>query len=160
MEGTGDSLGNLSDNMESLFDDIRKNKSEIQVALDGILNRVTSVEGKTAETELTANGWKALFAQIGMYDYPDIVTNVLMSVNGLEVSNPDTGMKTVMTTEEFAGYYNNDEMFRLEKDLTKTERIEVRNGIDTTAIKMVPKTYTIDGVTFNALPFVKSGGTS
>lgn len=160
VEGTGDSLGNLSDNMESLSDDIRKNKSEIQVALEGILNRVTSVEGKTAETELTANGWKALFAQIGMYDYPDIVTNVLMSVNGLEVSNPDTGMKTVMTTEEFAGYYNNDEMFRLEKDLTKTERIEVRNGIDTTAIKMVPKTYTIDGVTFNALPFVKSGGTS
>lgn len=160
VKGTGDSLDNLSQNMESLSEDVLKNKSEIQVALEGILNRVTSVEGKTAETELTANGWKALFAQIGMYDYPDIVTNVLMSVNGLEVSNPATGMKTVMTTEEFAGYYNNDEMFRLEKDLTKTERIEVRNGIDTTAIKMVPKTYTIDGVTFNALPFVKSGGTS
>lgn len=160
VEGAGDSLDNLSKNMDSLSDDVLKNRSEIQVALEGIINRVTSVEGKTAETELTANGWKALFAQIGMYDYPDIVTNVLMSVNGLEVSNPATGMKTVMTTEEFAGYYNNDEMFRLEKDLTKTERIEVRNGIDTTAIKMVPKTYTIDGVTFNALPFVKSGGTS
>lgn len=160
VEGTGDSVENLSNTLKYLSEDISKDKSEIQVALEGILNRVTSVEGKTAETELTANGWKALFAQLGMYDYPDVVTNVFMSVNGLEVSNPDTGMKTAMTTKEFAGYYNNEEVFRLEKDLTKTERIEVRNGIDTTAIKMVPKTYTINGVTFNALPFVKSGGTS
>lgn len=160
VEGASGTLENLTDNLKNLSEGISKDKSEIQIEIDKILNRVTSVEGKTAETELTANGWKALFAQIGMYDHPDVVTNVQMSVDGLEVSNPNSGMKTVMTTEEFAGYYNNQEMFRLEKDLTKTNRIEVRNGIDTTAIKMVPKTYTKDGITYNALPFVKSGGTS
>ena len=89
--------------------------------------------------EQSSTEWKALFSQIGMGDYPDKNTNVIMSANGLTVRNPDTGVETVMSPDQFIGRYLGNVVFQLNKDLTITRRIQVDNGADFTTIKYINK---------------------
>lgn len=141
-----------------------KNLSDITVKVDGINQRVFKVENDItdiADIRLDANGWKALFAQLDMYDMPNIQTNISIDINGITVTNPFTGQQTKMTIDEFAGYYNDEKIFYLSQDTTMTKRVYCEKGWDTGYIKMTTNAYTLpDGRVIKGVAYVKSGGTS
>lgn len=69
--------------------------------------------------------------------------NVEIDKDGIRVKANDTdGLHTEITDKSFSGYYMDDEVFRLSKDLTITRRLQVDNGIDfKDTIKEVPVQY-------------------
>ena len=141
-----------------------KNLSDITVKVDGINQRVFKVENDItdiSDIRLDANGWKALFAQLDMYDMPNVQTNISIDINGITVTNPLTGQQTKMTIDEFAGYYNDEKIFYLSQDTTMTKRVYCEKGWDTGYIKMTTNAYTLpDGKVIKGVAYVKSGGTS
>lgn len=161
-----DDLSGLSNKVGETNEKIERNYSNINASIDSITSEINSVKEdviQNSEILQTADGWKALFAQLGMYDVPDVITNVLMSIHGIEVSNPLNGTKTMMTTEKFAGYYNDGTMdgngvmtFGLEKDQVITEKLVANKGCDFITSKLVPITYDNSNVKHPALVFVKS----
>ena len=164
-------LKNLDDKIIQLNGDFAKEKnntaknlSDITVKVDGINQRVFKVENDItdiADIRLDANGWKALFAQLDMYDMPNIQTNISIDINGITVTNPLTGQQTKMTIYEFAGYYNDEKIFYLSQDTTMTKRVYCEKGWDTGYIKMTTNAYTLpDGRVIKGVAYVKSGGTS
>lgn len=141
--------------------------TKLSVELGKINTLIKETQGdltKLSETIQTSDGWKALFAQIGMYDMPEIVTSVLLSSIGITVTNELTGTKTKMTTDGFSGWYNSTpqdgtdgtRVFALDKDVAITSRLYVDNGIDCNTIKILPQKYNNKG----AIVFVKTGGSS
>lgn len=141
-----------------------KNLSDITVKVDGIDQRVFKVENDVtdiADIRLDAKGWKALFAQLDMYDMPNVQTNISIDINGITVTNPLTGQQTKMTINEFAGYYNNEKIFYLSQDTTMTKQVYCEKGWDTGYIKMTTNAYTLpDGRVIKGVAYVKSRGTS
>lgn len=141
--------------------------TKLSVELGKINTLIKETQGdltKLSETIQTSDGWKALFAQIGMYDMPEVVTSVLLSSIGITVTNELTGTKTKMTTDGFSGWYNptpqdgtdGTRVFALDKDVAITSRLYVDNGIDCNTIKILPQKYNNKG----AIVFVKAGGSS
>ena len=141
--------------------------TKLSVELGKINTLIKETQGdltKLSETIQTSDGWKALFAQIGMYDMPEVVTSVLLSSIGITVTNELTGTKTKMTTDGFSGWYNptpqdgtdGTRVFALDKDVAITSRLYVDNGIDCNTIKILPQKYNNKG----AIVFVKTGGSS
>lgn len=154
-------------NVENAFGDfqdtINGQYSELQASFNTLTSKITDLENgvdtNSSTITQTSDKWEALFQTLGMIEGGQ--TNISLSARGMEVLNPLTGVKTLITIDEFAGYYNDEKIFSLNEDLTQTKRILVENGLDTCAIKLIPSTYTLsDGTTYRALVHVRSGGTS
>lgn len=141
--------------------------SKTNQALDGLSDTyVKKTDYKTDIANLlqSATGWEWLFAQLGMYDVPSVQTNVKIDINGITVTNPTTGQITKMRIDGFSGWNNDDKIFWIEGDTTKTRRLLCEKGWDTDVIKMTTNTFSISengNVTkLRGVSFVKSGGTS
>ena len=157
---------NVNNNIQDINNEIALNQSTIEQTFNEIRSTISGMssdmEGIAQSiVEQSSEEWKALFSQIGMGNYPNKNTNVIMSVNGLTVRNPDTGVETVMSPEQFVGRYLGNTVFQLNKDLTITRRIQVDNGADFTTLKYINKTYTSkSNKSIGALVHIKSGGSS
>ena len=159
-------VNNVNESIQNINEEITANQSSIEQTFNEIRMSITGMtddmEGiAQSVVEQSSTEWKALFSQIGMGDYPDKNTNVIMSANGLTVRNPDTGVETVMSPDQFIGRYLGNVVFQLNKDLTITRRIQVDNGADFTTIKYINKIYTSgSNQKIGALVHIKSGGSS
>lgn len=165
-EDITEDLSTLSNKVGEVDKTVSGNYSTIQASISNISSEINTVKkGVQSNSQIlqTADDWKALFAQIGMYDVPDVITHVLMSIYGIEVSNPEKGTKTMMTTENFAGYYNDGTMpgdgimtFGLQKDQVIAEKLVANKGCDFITSKLVPIIYENNNVKHPSLVFVKS----
>ena len=167
------SINNLDNLIVKLRSEYEQYKSDsgtsistLTQTMNEITSRIATVEGNTrdiSEIRQDAKGWQALFAQLDMYDMPEITTNISIDINGITVTNPTTKQQTRITIDEFSGWYNNEKIFWIDKDTTKTRRLLCEKGWDTGAdfIKMTTNSYTYsDGRTLNGVAYVKSGGSS
>ena len=142
--------------------------ADFRVEADGIYATASSVDDMNTELrsymQQDSTSWKMLFAQLGMGEEEDklkVQTNIEMNVNGLTVTNPNTGQQTLMTIDQFAGLYNGEKVFWIDKDTTKTRRLLCEKGWDTDYIKMTTNAYRYsDGTILRGVAYVKSGGSS
>ena len=166
-----DLIQSLDDMVSSVQTDVANTKNEytqsitnIRQEIDKIVSRVADVEGDVVHlSEITqdADGWKALFAQLDMYDMPNVQTNISIDINGVTVTNPITGQQTRMTIDEFAGYFSGEKIFYLSEDTTMTKRVYCEKGWDTGIIKMTTNSYSLsNGGSLSGVAFVVSGGSS
>ena len=163
-------LDNLISKLRSEYEQYKSDNgtsiSTLTQTMNEITSRIATVEGNTrdiSEIRQDAKGWQALFAQLDMYDMPEIITNISIDINGITVTNPTTKQQTRITIDEFSGWYNNEKIFWIDKDTTKTRRLLCEKGWDTGAdfVKMTTNSYTYsDGRTLNGVAYVKSGGSS
>ena len=156
---------NNSSAFSSLQDKVSNNYSTLDQKIDTLTTQISKDTDELAKNlstvQQTATDWIASFEDITIGTDAKTQTNVRLSKNGLEITNPTTGLKTNVTTDEFAGYYNDQKVFSLNQDLTITRRIQVDNGADFTNIKYTNATYqTTSGTTVKALVHIKSGGSS
>lgn len=167
------SINNLDNLIAKLRSEYEKYKSDsgtsistLTQTMNEITSRIATVEGNTrdiSEIRQDAKGWQALFAQLDMYDMPEITTNISIDINGITITNPTTRQQTKITIDEFSGWYNNEKIFWIDKDTTKTRRLLCEKGWDTGTdfIKMTTNSYTYsDGRTLNGVAYIKSGGSS
>lgn len=157
------SLSGMDQTVSDLKENVTQHYADITARMDQLTSTLTTAENgiKTNSSTITQTSkrWEALFQTLGMVSGGQ--TNITLSADGLEVSNPLTGTKTLVTINGIAGYFGGEEVFSVNEDLTKTKRILIENGLDTGAIKLIPATYAgKDGSTYRALVHVKSGGTS
>lgn len=157
------SLSGMDQTVSDLKENVTQHYADITARMDQLTSTLTTAENgiKTNSSTITQTSkrWEALFQTLGMVSGGQ--TNITLSADGLEVSNPLTGTKTLVTIDGIAGYFGGEEVFSVNEDLTKTKRILIENGLDTGAIKLIPATYAgKDGSTYRALVHVKSGGTS
>ena len=160
-----DIVGNMLPGIENK---INANQSALEVALESIKSTVTKLEGDVlsqSQEIQDANGWKFIFSSIGVKGegIPEQETAININGDGLSVTRlEDKGYKTVVTGDEFAGYYNNgqdwDKVFSLDEDMVRTKRLMAERGCDFMSLKIVPVNYVSMGV--KGLAFVKSGGNS
>lgn len=157
------SLSGMDETVSDLKEDVIQHYADITARMDQLTSTLTTAEDgiKTNSSTITQTSkrWEALFQTLGMVSGGQ--TNITLSADGLEVSNPMTGTKTLVTINGIAGYFGDEEIFSVNEDRTKTKRILIENGLDTGAVKLIPATYTgKDGSMYRALVHVKSGGTS
>ena len=157
------SLSGMDQTVSDLKEDVIQHYADITARMDQLTSTLTTAENgiKTNSSTITQTSkrWEALFQTLGMVSGGQ--TNITLSADGLEVSNPMTGAKTLVTINGIAGYFGDEEIFSVNEDRTKTKRILIENGLDTGAVKLIPATYTgRDGSMYRALVHVKSGGTS
>lgn len=161
ISSSGDTILDINNNLNNLIGSY----TETQNTVNSISQTVASFDGTYAtksEIEQNDREWKIRFAQIGMYDGTDIEhveTNFTVSSAGAIVNN-NLGQETHMTVDGLYGKYNGEVIFQVTQDLTITKRLQSENGIDCLTIKLVPKNYTINSVSYGALLHVKSGGSS
>lgn len=163
-------LDNLIAKLRSEYEEYKSDSgtsiSTLTQTMNEITSRIATVEGNTrdiSEIRQDAKGWQALFAQLDMYDMPEITTNISIDINGITVTNPTTKQQTRITIDEFSGWYNNEKIFWIDKDTTKTRRLLCEKGWDTGTdfIKMTTNSYTYsNGRTLNGVAYIKSGGSS
>lgn len=159
-------IAKLRSEYEEYKSDSGTSISTLTQTMNEITSRIATVEGNTrdiSEIRQDAKGWQALFAQLDMYDMPEITTNISIDINGITVTNPTTRQQTKITIDEFSGWYNNEKIFWIDKDTTKTRRLLCEKGWDTGTdfIKMTTNSYTYsDGRTLNGVAYIKSGGSS
>ena len=73
-------------------------------------------------------------------------TEVKIDRRGIEVSNVDSGQRTVITNQEFSGYYNEEKIFTLNKDETITKKTTVDGELTVGKTKFVPMPTASDGL--------------
>ena len=73
-------------------------------------------------------------------------TEVKIDRNGIEVSNADSGQRTVITNQEFSGYYNEEKIFTLNKDETITKKTTVDGELTVGKTKFVPMPTASEGL--------------
>lgn len=73
-------------------------------------------------------------------------TEVKIDRRGIEVSNADSGQRTVITNEEFSGYYNEEKIFTLNKDETITKKTTVDGELTVGKTKFVPMATASEGL--------------
>ena len=157
------SLSGMDQTVSDLKEDVIQHYADITARMDQLTSTLTTAENgiKTNSSTITQTSkrWEALFQTLGMVSGGQ--TNITLSADGLEVSNPMTGAKTLVTINGIAGYFGDEEIFSVNEDRTKNKRILIENGLDTGAVKLIPATYTgRDGSMYRALVHVKSGETS
>lgn len=77
----------------------------------------------------------------------EIYTNeVKIDKHGIAVSNAASSQRTVITNTEFAGYYNDEVIFTLNKDETQTKKTTVDGELTVGKTKFVPMTTASDGL--------------
>ena len=65
-------------------------------------------------------------------------SGVKIDKTGVEVYRSDTSEKTVINNREFAGYYNDEEVFSLNKDETRVKKTTVRGELTVGDCKFIP----------------------
>ena len=73
-------------------------------------------------------------------------TEVKIDRRGIEVSNADSGQRTVITNREFSGYYNEEKIFTLNKDETVTKKTTVDGELTVGKTKFVPMPTASEGL--------------
>lgn len=73
-------------------------------------------------------------------------TEVKIDHRGIEVSNADSGQRTVITNQEFSGYYNEEKIFTLNKDETITKKTTVDGELTVGKTKFVPMPTASEGL--------------
>ena len=73
-------------------------------------------------------------------------TEVKIDRRGIEVSNADSGQRTVITNQEFSGYYNEEKIFTLNKDETITKKTTVDGELTVGKTKFVPMATASEGL--------------
>ena len=77
----------------------------------------------------------------------EIYTNeVKIDKRGIAVSNSASSQRTVITNTEFAGYYNEEIIFTLNKDETQTKKTTVDGELTVGMTKFVPMPTATDGL--------------
>lgn len=71
---------------------------------------------------------------------------VKIDKRGIEVSNNASSQRTVITNTEFAGYYNDEVIFTLNKDETQTKKTTVDGELTVGKTKFVPMPTASDGL--------------
>ena len=71
---------------------------------------------------------------------------VKIDKRGIEVSNSASSQRTVITNTEFAGYYNDEVIFTLNKDETQTKKTTVDGELTVGKTKFVPMPTASDGL--------------
>ena len=71
---------------------------------------------------------------------------VKIDKRGIEVSNSASSQRTVITNTEFAGYYNDEVIFTLNKDETQTKKTTVDGDLTVGKTKFVPMPIASDGL--------------
>lgn len=71
---------------------------------------------------------------------------VKIDKRGIEVSNSASSQRTVITNTEFAGYYNEEVIFTLNKDETKTKKTSVDGELTVGKTKFVPMATASEGL--------------
>ncbi len=66
--------------------------------------------------------------------------NVKIDREGVEVSQDDTNNRTVMNTQEFAGYSGPERVFALNGDVTEVNKLEAKSDVQIGVVKMYAKT--------------------
>lgn len=168
----------INESIPKINKEVDEATSQLQVQIDNISGTVAVVQDNITTMSKTiqdANGWKLLFATLGMYDGDDIgekPNNVIwMNKEGIRVSNRDpsdqtskkAGNTTLITDQEFSGYVNDGsvtgdgtKMFEFNKEHVYTNRLKADNGIDLITLKIIPAKYG----TVNALNFISGSGNS
>lgn len=67
-------------------------------------------------------------------------SGVKIDKTGIEVYRSDSSEKTVINNTEFAGYYNDEEVFSLNKDETRVKKTTVRGELTVGDCKFIPYT--------------------
>lgn len=162
-------IESLKDYIDEQGEQIKKDTmTDFRAEADGIYATATSVNEMGDElrsyVKQDSTSWRMLFAQLGMGEEEDklkVDTNIELSINGITVTNPNTGQQTIMTIDQFAGLYNGEKVFWIDKDTTKTTRLLCKKGWDTDYIKMTTNAYRYsDGTILRGVAYVKSGGNS
>ena len=73
-------------------------------------------------------------------------SEVKIDRRGIEVSNSASSQRTVITNTEFAGYYNDEVIFTLNKDETQTKKTTVDGELTVGKTKFVPMPTASDGL--------------
>ena len=73
-------------------------------------------------------------------------TEVKIDRRGIEVSIADSGQRTVITNQEFSGYYNEEKIFTLNKDETITKKTTVDGELTVGNTKFVPMPTASEGL--------------
>ena len=100
--------------------------------------------------------WTAAEKDVDLKDYArkylDIIRSafeveeVKIDKRGIEVSNKASSQRTVITNTEFAGYYNDEVIFTLNKDETQTRKTTVDGELTVGKTKFVPMPTASDGL--------------
>lgn len=73
-------------------------------------------------------------------------SEVKIDKRGIEVSNNASSQRTVITNSEFAGYYNDEVIFTLNKDETQTKKTTVDGDLTVGKTKFVPMPAASEGL--------------
>lgn len=162
-------IESLKDYINEQGEKIKKDAmTDFRAETDGIYATVSSVDEMGNElrsyVKQDSTSWRMLFAQLGMGEDEDklkVDTNIELNINGITVTNPNTGQQTIMTIDQFAGLYNGEKVFWIDKDTTKTTRLLCKKGWDTDYIKMTTNAYRYpNGTVLRGTAYVRSGGNS
>lgn len=174
-----ESANGFNVNIQKISQDLENAKSALNNAIDALntsfnveLGKITGmIDGIDEETnqkissaiQQTASAWQGIFKKYGMYD--DGVSseqiNVTIDGNGVQVLNPTTSRSTQMTTNGFEGWYNNNKVFWMQEDATKTSRVYADRGIELPTLKMIPLEIRDSNENKrDGIAFVKTGGSS
>ena len=153
---------------DELDEQTQKAFADFEVKANAIYATVASVnqinENLASQIRQDSSSWQALFAELNMgenKDQYDIQTNITLNKNGIWVKNPTTGQTTQISIDQFCGWYNDEKVFWVDKDTTKTRRLLCEKGWDTDYVKMTTNAYKYDdGTILKGVAFVKSGGSS
>lgn len=64
-------------------------------------------------------------------------TNVRVDINGMQIMGNRDGKRTVINTEEFAGYENNEKVFTVNGDTTEVKKLKAEKQFEMAPIKIV-----------------------
>lgn len=172
MKESQSALDNAIQSAKEMFDkeiqDIKDTYTTVVQTKEMIAQTVSDIDGQIkSQIILTEEGWKGKFAMLGMMgeDDPELQNNthtyVSMSGDGLEVSSDDkTKKRTLVTKDGFIGYYDENEIFKLDEQGCWTGRAYISNGWETPGIKMIPIDYNNNGTPVKGVVYVKTGGAS
>lgn len=73
-------------------------------------------------------------------------TEVKIDRRGIEVSNLSSPQRTVINNVEFSGYYNEEKVFTLNKDETKTKKTTVDGELTVGGTKFIPVSSDVSGM--------------
>ena len=162
------SLQSNKKDLDDQIENIKQTYTTINQTKEMIEETASDIDGKIqSQISLTADGWKGKFAILGMMDEddPELQNNthtyVKMSANGLEVSSDDESRRrTLVTKDGFSGYYDDNEIFKLDDHGCWTGRVYINNGWETPGIKMIPIDYNHNNNVVKGVVYVKTGGAS
>ena len=77
-------------------------------------------------------------------------TNVRVDINGVQVMGNRNGKRTVINTEEFAGYENNEKVFTVNGDTTEVKKLKAEKQFAMAPITII----TIDNANYSGWAFI------